>query len=266
MSMNDMNIDVLISCMFQKDLSIVDESRLAGSAVIVNQCDTDSYDETTCDGGLVKVISTAERGLSRSRNMAIGYSDADVCLVSDDDEVYADGYADKIREAYHEYPDSDVVIFKIGNAGDKRFPDDSRVLGYLGVLRVSSQQISFRRHRVKEAGIRFDEMMGSGTGHGSGEEVKFLFDCLKAGLKIRYVPVQIATLKEKSDSQWFHGFTDEYFVRRGWSTAHYMGKFFSFLYCTYFAVTKYSLYSKDNNFLSAYFCMLKGIVTNVEDL
>lgn len=34
-----MTIDILISCMHQKDWSIIERSKLQGGAVIVNQCD-----------------------------------------------------------------------------------------------------------------------------------------------------------------------------------------------------------------------------------
>ena len=79
-----MTVDVLISCMYQKDWSIVAQSHLNGNAVIINQCDTDGLDTYDYEGNQVRMISTTVRGLSRSRNMAILHSNADICLISDD--------------------------------------------------------------------------------------------------------------------------------------------------------------------------------------
>lgn len=251
-----MKIDVLISCMHQHDLSIVERSALTGSAVIVNQCDESGYRQT--DDGRVRMTMTTQRGLSRSRNMAIELSDADVCLISDDDEVYTDGYEELLTQSYAEHPEADVVLFQVGNIG-KTYRDRAFRVGYLGALRFASIQISFRRESIVKAGIRFDEKMGSGTGNGSGEEIKFLIDCLKHGLRLVYVPRQIASLNHDSESQWFHGFTNQYFVNRGWATARYMGKFYATLYATYYALRKYPIYRADNNVLSAFVNLMKGI-------
>ena len=113
-----------------------------------------------------------------------------------------------------------------------------------------------------KAGIRFDVEMGSGTGHGSNEETKFLYDCLQKGLWLQYVPVEIARLIPGSESQWFKGFDAKYFLNRGWSTARYMGKCFGTLYVTYFAIMKFPMYRKDCSMFRAWANMLKGIYCN----
>lgn len=251
-----MKVDVLISCMHEQDLSITQRSGLAGSAVIVNQCDTDGT--LISKDGAVRMTMTTQRGLSRSRNMAIGLSDADICLISDNDEVYTDGYVDILRQSYATHPEADIILFQVGNAG-KKYRDMEMNVGYLRALRFASWQISFRRDSIIKAGVCFDEKMGSGTGNGSGEEIKFLFDCLHKGLRLVYVPVQIASLDKDSSSQWFHGFTDEYFVNRGWATARYMGRFPATIYGAYYAIRKYPQYKRDNNMVSAFWNILKGI-------
>ena len=257
-----MTVDVLISCMYQKDWSIVAQSHLNGNAVIINQCDTDSHDTYDYEGNQVRMISTTERGLSRSRNMAILHSNADICLISDDDEIYTDNYVDIITKAFTDYPHADVISFQIGNDIGKTFSPKPFKVGYLGALKIASCQIAFRRKSVIEAGILFDVEMGAGTGHGSGEEIKFLFDCLKHGLCLQYVPIEIAKLIPGSASSWFQGFNTKYFVNRGWATARYMGKFMATCYALYFAVRKYSIYHKDHSMIKAFYDMLKGIYCN----
>lgn len=254
-----MTIDILISCMYQKDLAIVKQSGLCGGAVIINQCDKDSIEECVVNGQFVRMYSTTQRGLSRSRNMAIAHSSADICLISDDDEIYTPGYEELLTEAYTEYPKADIILFQVKNDIGKTFSPKPFHVGYLKALKFASWQISFRRKSVAKAGIRFDEEMGSGTGHGSCEETKFLYDCLRKGLQLQYVPVEIAQITPGSESQWFKGFDATYFLNRGWATARYMGKFWATLYVTYFAIRKRFLYHKDTPMFEAWLNMLKGV-------
>jgi len=258
-----MTIDILISCMHQKDWSIVERSKLQGGAVIVNQCDRNGEEEILINSCSVRMYFTSQRGLSRSRNMAITHSHADVCLISDDDEIYAEGYEANLIKAFTEYPKADVILFQVKNDVGKTFSPHPFRVGYIKALKFASWQIAFRRESIMKAGIRFDVEMGSGTGHGSNEETKFLYDCLRKGLRLQYVPVEIAQLVPGSESQWFKGFDSKYFLNRGWSTERYMGKFCGTLYVTYFAIRKFPLYRKDCSMFRAWTNMLKGIFCNL---
>ena len=69
--------------MHQQDASIATASNVRNDAVIINQCDREETVETVLTdstGGThhVKLVSTQERGLSRSRNMAIAHATADM--------------------------------------------------------------------------------------------------------------------------------------------------------------------------------------------
>lgn len=108
-------------------------------------------------------------------------------------------------------------------------------------MKVSSWQISFRRARILDAGVRFDELMGAGTGNGAEEELKFLTDCEKAGLRIYYVPALIASVAQ-TESTWFHGYTETFFENRGATTRYILGSCLAALYAVYFVIRKRSLY------------------------
>jgi glycosyltransferase involved in cell wall biosynthesis len=154
--------------MNQKDYSILDGMNLFSSAVVINQCDIESIQ---CfqyrDKYEVKWINSKERGLSRSRNKAIDNSDADICLISDDDETFVDNIDKVIADAYSAIPDADVIIFRMINHKD-RFPSKIYRLKKLDALKVSSCQITFKRESVKN--VHFDIHLGAGTGNGAGEE------------------------------------------------------------------------------------------------
>ena len=103
-----MRVEVLISCMHQKDASIVARTNVQSDVLVVNQCDRDGYDEFTFinksgKSCLARIIHTTERGLSKSRNMALKNAKGDVCLICDDDEVMEDDYVEKIVVAFEKY-------------------------------------------------------------------------------------------------------------------------------------------------------------------
>lgn len=250
----------LISCMYQ-DKSIVERTRVQTNAVVINQCDEDSvseYDFINSYGKKchVKFISTRERGLSRSRNMAIRNCDDDICIVCDDDERLDDNYVNLIKEGYETYPDADVILFAI-NDGHHVFPSVSQKINFKTILRSNSQQITFKRDVVNNRGISFDVKMGSGTGNGGGEEIKFLLDCRKNGMKMYYHPNCITTVHQ-NESQWFHGYTDSYFVNFGWTSRRLFGSFVSLIYILYFMLSHRSLIRTDNTVLNAFRCTLRG--------
>ena len=85
------NFAILISCMKQMNREIITRSNVKSNCVIINQCDEDSKEEISVDNNKICFwINSAERGLSKSRNMAIHNSKADICLIADDDEIFND--------------------------------------------------------------------------------------------------------------------------------------------------------------------------------
>lgn len=113
-----MTFNILISCMHQADTSIIERSNVQSDVVVVNQCDHDSVEEfdfvnkkgKTCHA---KFICTTERGLSKSRNMAIRNAWGDVCQICDDDEWLADNGEEVILRAYAENPDAALIAFSL---------------------------------------------------------------------------------------------------------------------------------------------------------
>ena len=261
-----MTISILLSCMHQKDAFIVKRSNINTDVVVVNQCDnTDvvQFTDTSVDGKpfIVKMVNTTERGLSRSRNMAISHAESDICLISDDDEVLVSDVVDRVVKAYEEHPEADIITFKVeGSHGSKKsYAQKVSLIGYLNALHVSSVQISFRRESIVNNGILFDPEMGAGTGHGCGEENKFLYDCLHKHLRIIHVPITIASLVSGGESHWFNGWTKRFFIERGWATARYLGKPLAAVYAIYYAIAKRKQYGCDISMTNALMGMFKGI-------
>lgn len=254
-------LEILLSCMHQT-VDIIERSNIKCNATIVNQCDKNDKRMITFYGNdetsMINWIDSSKRGLSRSRNLALHSASCDYCLIADDDEVFVDGVDKIIEIAFRDNPESDVLIFKLNN-WETKYPSHTKNVSYIQAMRTASYQIAFKRAKIVENNISFDEEMGSGTGHGAGEECKFLFTCLHKGLRLTFVPKTIATLQTGSESQWFFGYDCKYFYWHGWAIKRILGTPLAIVYALYTAVTKYSIYSKNLTPILAIKQMFKGI-------
>ena len=254
-----MALEVLLACMNQNDLSIITRSNIQSDAVVVNQCSINKHETLLAlDNKRISIYYTTERGLSRSRNFAISNATNDICLLCDDDEVLDDNYVTIIINAFKRYPQVDIITFNVHSPRNKVYSRKVKNVGYIGAMRTSSWEIAFRRESIIRENILFDIEMGSGTGNGGGEELKFLFDCLKKGLKIIHVPIYIATVKQ-TESQWFHGYTDTYFINQGWVSRRLLGLPLGLCYVVYTSIAKHSVYKTDNTFIKALSLQVKGM-------
>ena len=255
-----MKLDILMACMHQSDDTLIRTSRITGNAVVINQCDREDYAEYPTEKGMARMYSTTQRGLTKSRNMAISKSHADVCLLCDDDEVFVEGYEQAILSAYEQLPQADVIIFKMVNFPTS-FSDEVQQLHFPKTMKVSSWQISFRRENLLRSGVHFDELLGAGTGNGAEEELKFLTDCEKAKLQIFYVPVEIASVAQ-TESTWFAGFTEQFFYNRGATTRYILGVPMAVVYGVYYVVKKRGMYISQLTPGKALGAIFRGIKDN----
>ena len=256
-----MNLQVLLSAMYLNDEGYIDTLNITTDAVVINQCDREEYRDTVrakADGNSQKIryIETRQRGLSKSRNMAIDAADADICILCDNDVEYLPDYENRIMDGFARHPDADLIVFYIERKEKPKpnYPKTKR-MGYLSVLKIFSPEMAFRRESVKE--IAFDERFGAGSGrYLMGEENIYLYDCLKRGLKVYYEPVKIAKLREES-STWFKGYDDTFFISRG---AGYcaMSRFGSYILILQFALRKRHLYRENMSMFHAMSFMFKG--------
>lgn len=238
------------------------QSNVRCDAVVINQCDKEEEAELTsvCVSGKttrIKSIKTKERGLSRSRNMAIKKATAEFCLFADDDEMFEDDVEEIITDTYDKHPDADIIIFNVANTMSKPFVKEERV-GFRRIMNIGTVRISVRRAKITENALTFDVEMGSGTGHGGGEEPRFLLDCKRKGLRIIGVPRTVAALKKGAPSQWFHGYTRTYFLRLGWTSRRLLGLPLSILYAFYTVVHMRSKYKGSVPMRDILFCLLRG--------
>lgn len=133
------------------------------------------------------------RGLARNRNNALAMADGDIALLADDDARYRPGYMETLLDAFEADRDLDLACFKIATPGGqpdyKEYAESAYLLNEKSHHYISSLEIAFRPDVIKQRGILFDERFGIGSELICyGEEAVFIHDCIKAGLKVKYIP------------------------------------------------------------------------------
>ena len=253
-----MSLEVLVSTMNQNNYNLLEQMRINSEAVIINQNKSDTKDTLYFKNKKILWINSKSRGLSVSRNKAIQNSTSEICVIADDDLEYVDSYQDIILDCFEKNPEHDIITFQVEGIGKKfkEYHPTARKLNYFTTMKVSSVEIAFRSKSIKDAGVRFNETFGSGTKYLAGEEIIFLYDCLRKGLSIKYIPVKIADL-HLGNSSWFSGFNEEYFFAKG-AIFTGMSKKHSILLIFQFAIRKHNLYSDLISINKAIRYMFKG--------
>lgn len=238
-------IEVLVSTMneasFQK---LVKKMNISTKTVIVNQISEPNILPIDIKEKKLITNSYHGKGLSKSRNQAISLATSDICVIADDDMYYERDYESTIQAAYKEYPDADIIAFHVADENLSQRKDllKSGRVDWLHSMKLSSVQLTFKKTSLTKIGISFNEQFGAGTELFMGEENIFLSDCIKKGLKVYYVPVNIATLKI-SESTWFTGYDSQYFKVKG-RVYYQLSRILSPLLILQFAYRKRFLYSK----------------------
>ena len=254
-----MSPEVLLSAMYLEDESFIDTLGIHTDCVVINQCDRTCERSTvrkTPQGSYdVRYIETVERGLSKSRNMALSRSSGPICILCDNDVEYVSDYDTVINDAFMRHPDADVIVFFVKRPErDKPVFDRDHRMGYLSVLKIFSPEIAFRKDSISD--IAFNELFGAGARFFMGEENLFLYECLRRRRKIVYVPKMIAAVRQ-NQSTWFTGFDRDFFVARGANFAA-LSKPFSLLLILQYAVRKRQLYRENLTMSEAVRQMLEG--------
>lgn len=143
------------------------------------------------------VVSQIEgRGMCRNRNNTLKIAGGDIALLADDDVRYKPEYFQRITEAFASDQTLDVACFKISTpAGEREYKEYSTTpykLNEESRHYISSIEIAVRLAAVRNKNIFFDERFGLGSQYIQfGEEAVFIYDCIRAGLQVKYIPEYI---------------------------------------------------------------------------
>lgn len=250
-----MKFQILMSTMNKTQdevINMIKENNISSSILVINQTLNDIYRYDSKD---ISIISYYEKGLSKSRNRAIFNAKADICLLADDDIYYNDNVEKIIIDTFKLYSEYDLIAFYVGNSNKHK--DKLHEVNFIQSLKLMSVQIAFKRKSIIDKKIFFDENFGTGSNKFiCGEENIFLKECLDKGLKILYVPLQIAELSE-SESSWFKGYDDLFFRTKG-ALFYRLSNILCVPIIFAFAITKNNEYKDECTFMFALRNMLNG--------
>jgi len=146
--------------------------------LIINQTQTEK--KLTSIYSNIRVINSSEKGLSKSRNLALENALGKILVIADDDVIYQEGFISRIINAYIKFPKAAAINFcavKSDGSLMKNYPDHSKTnLNAFDIFNTSSIEMTLNRSLLDKTKIRFDENFGLGSMFEMGEEAIFLFD------------------------------------------------------------------------------------------
>ena len=156
--------------------------------LVINQTTENNLLHSDYDN--IRVINSFQKGLSRSRNLAIENAVGDICLLADDDVIYLKDFESHIINIHKKLSDADVITFKTLTPTKEpysNYPNNIKPLGKF-YKKVLSIEISFVRKSFSTHSIQFDEMFGLGSDFEDGENRILFKEIQSKGLKAYFVP------------------------------------------------------------------------------
>jgi glycosyltransferase involved in cell wall biosynthesis len=144
----------------------------------------------------VRVINVDEKGLSKSRNLAIKNASKKICLIADDDVVYFSNFDHEIISAFNQNPKASIITFNHQRIGKEKPQHTSKKVyshSKKTIENVCSIEIAFQLNAIKNNNICFDENFGLGSYFETAEEYLFLRDAIKLKLNVIFSPFVIVS-------------------------------------------------------------------------
>lgn len=212
-----MKVQVLVAAMNQENHGLVEKMNIQTDVMVGNQCTYNSIEDFQYKDHIVKYLNFAERGVGLNRNNALIRADGDILVFADEDEIFNDGYADVINEAYKRIPEADAIVFNITTIGQdvgRREIKKIQRLHFFNALNYGAVRLTVKNKSVKRENVIFHQLFGGGTDYSAGEDTLFIADLIKKGLKVYSYPANIASV-DQTASTWFKGYNEKFFYDKG---------------------------------------------------
>ena len=242
-----MSLEVIMSAVNLKEKSllasgILDLKSSKTKCLIINQVEEKYLFEIKSRN--LRLMSFAEKGLSKSRNSGLNNVSSEYTLITDEDIRFKNGFDKVILASFENNPKADIIVFQmetIEGKPQKPYKKNSAWLNVMGIMKVSSVEIAFRTEVVKNQNLNFDENFGLGSKYPTGEESIFLADALRKKLKILYVPTPIVIHPGTGSGYQFKNNVE--LIRSKGALFYRIFNWKSYFVCFLFALKKYKLSS-----------------------
>ena len=214
-----MTLEVLVATVnCDNPKQLVKKMNINSNAIIINQCDKNSYEELKINDNLIKVYNFNERGVGLSRNNALMRANSDIVLFADDDEVLVDNYEKIIINEFKKNKKADFIVFDIETFGNNERTykkiNKEKKLHWYNCLKYGAVRFAVKLQKLRINNISFSLLFGGGCKYSSGEDSLFIYDCIKRNIKT-YQNTNIIAKVDMSDSSWFKGFTEKFYKDKG---------------------------------------------------
>lgn len=211
-----MKLQFLVSAVKQDVRALAEKMNLQAESIIINQCEENRYEEFEYRGSRMRCYHFAEKGVGLSRNNALLRADGDICMFADEDIVYREGAAKAVTDAFEEHPGADMLLFNLKVQPSRRtyWTESYHRVHLYNCGRYPAYSFALRRQRLHEKNVTYSLLFGGGAKYSNGEDSLFISDCIRAGLKVYAVPVEIGE-EVPRPSTWFFGYDEKFFYDRG---------------------------------------------------
>jgi len=195
--------------------------------LVVNQTTQDAVVISPYPG--VRVINVFEKGLSKSRNLALLNATGKLCIITDDDVVFKEDFCDHIIKAFNENPTSALISFRIEKTPGmlyKKYPNERLTATTLNQrLNIMSIEMVVNRDLIQRAGVEFNENFGLGAQFCMGEEALFINHIYEKGLKITIEP-RVVAMHFAQDTHARISTWDKYYVQGAMFSALFKNNYY----------------------------------------
>ncbi len=150
--------------------------------LIVNQ--TSKRNILNSENANIRVINSFEKGLSKSRNLALKNATCDIVVIADDDLVYEKEFVNVIGDAFNKMPQAELITFKAMSFNGKPYRDyktENFKHSVKSIKGVISWEIALNINKINNLNITFDEHFGLGGQFETAEEYLFAREVVDKG-------------------------------------------------------------------------------------
>jgi len=238
-------LEILISTMNRTSLDFLStmfsgHNYLDFNVLIINQTTKDKLLYSEHDS--IRIINSFEKGLSKSRNIAIKNAIKPICLIADDDVVFLEDFDKKVIDAHNKYI-FPIITFQTLTTDNKfywKYPSEPKLLNEYMIRKTLSVEISIKKDLINE--ISFDDRFGLGATFEDGENYIFLSEAKKKNISMWFVNKSVSIHQPISSSDEVQ--SNRYLFARGALNAYKYGNI------AYFWVLKFVLFLFRKKYIS----------------